>query len=258
VDVVDHFIDFTRSLSDQQTMAEFVACYVFTTWFLDAFNVIGFLWPNGERGSGKTNLLILVADLSYLGEFILAGSSYASLRDMADNGSTLTFDDAENLADPKKSDPDKRALLLAGHRRGVCVTLKVPDGKNGWKNIRVNAYCPRAFSAISLPDPVLASRSIVVPLIRTADPNRGNIDPAEHNSWPHDWRQLIDDLWALATANLVEMKKWDKWVGDHSPLVGRKVYREFGNEWKTYLWNTRWKGPNLKSATLPAWLSTRY
>lgn len=223
VEVVDHFIDFTRSLADQQTMCEFIACYVLSTWFLDAFNVIGFLWPNGERGSGKTNLLILVADLSYLGEFILAGSSYASLRDMADNGSTLTFDDAENLADPKKSDPDKRALLLAGNRRGVFVTLKVPDGKKGWKNIRVNAYCPRAFSAISLPDPVLASRSIVVPLIRTADPKRGNIDPAEHNSWPYDWRKLIDDLWTLAIAHLVEMKKWDKWVGNHSPLVGRAL-----------------------------------
>jgi hypothetical protein len=223
VEVVDHFIDFTRSLSDQQTMCEFVACYILTTWFLDAFSVIGFLWPNGERGSGKTNLLIIVADLSYLGEFILAGGSYASLRDMADNGATLAFDDAENLADPKKSDPDKRALLLAGNRRGVYVTLKEPDGKKGWKTRHVNAYCPRAFSAINLPDAVLASRSIVVPLVRTADPNRANIDPAEHNSWPHDHRQLIDDLWALAIAHLVEMKKWDKWIGDHSPLIGRAL-----------------------------------
>ena len=52
--VVSHFIDFDRSLADQKTMAEAIACYILSTWFLDAFNVIGFLWPNGDRGSGKT------------------------------------------------------------------------------------------------------------------------------------------------------------------------------------------------------------
>lgn len=59
VDVIDRFIDFDKSLADQRTMAEFVACYILATWFLDAFNVIGFLWPNGEKGSGKTQLLTL-------------------------------------------------------------------------------------------------------------------------------------------------------------------------------------------------------
>lgn len=95
-------------------MSELVACYILATWFLDAFSVIGYLWPNGERGSGKTQLLTIIAELSYLGQVILAGSSYATLRDMADYGATLCFDDAENLSDPKKTDPDKRTLLLAG------------------------------------------------------------------------------------------------------------------------------------------------
>ncbi len=53
VGVVDRFIDFDRSLSDQRTMSEMVACYILATWFLDAFDVIGFLWPNGERGRAK-------------------------------------------------------------------------------------------------------------------------------------------------------------------------------------------------------------
>ena len=223
VDVVDYFIDFTRSLADQQTMSELMACYVLTTWFLDAFNVIGFLWANGERGSGKTNLINIVADLSYLGQVILAGGSYASLRDMADNGATLACDDAENLTDPRKSDPDKRALLLAGNRKGVIVTLKEPDGQKGWKTRHVNAYCPRLFSAIGLPDPVLASRSIVIPLIRTTDTRRGNFDPVEHSSWPHDRRQLIDDIWALAVTHIGELKIWDKRVGRNSSLIGRAL-----------------------------------
>jgi hypothetical protein len=52
--VVNRFIDFNRSLADQESMADMVACYILAGWFLDAFNVIGNLWPNGDRGCGKT------------------------------------------------------------------------------------------------------------------------------------------------------------------------------------------------------------
>ena len=168
-DCVDRFIDFDHSLAEQRTMAEMIATYIMATWFLDAFTVAGFLWPNGDRGSGKTQLLAIICELAYLGQLVLAGGSFAALRDMADYGATLAFDDAENLSDPRKTDPDKRTLLLAGNRRGNVVPLKEKDGDNGWRIRFVNTFCFRLFSAIQLPDPVLASRTIVVPLIRTPD-----------------------------------------------------------------------------------------
>jgi len=62
--VVTRFVDFDRSLADQPTMAELVACFIMTTWLLDAFNVVGYLWPSGERGSGKTVLLHTVAEMA--------------------------------------------------------------------------------------------------------------------------------------------------------------------------------------------------
>lgn len=37
-------------LAEQSTMCEILACYILATCFLDAFNVTGFLWPNGECG----------------------------------------------------------------------------------------------------------------------------------------------------------------------------------------------------------------
>jgi hypothetical protein len=52
-DVVDCFIDFDKSLADQRTMAELIACYIMATWFLDAFTVIGFIWPNGEKAQAR-------------------------------------------------------------------------------------------------------------------------------------------------------------------------------------------------------------
>ena len=196
-DVIDRFIDFNRSLAPQRVMAEMLACYVLASYCLDAFNVIGFLWPNGDRGCGKTQDLIVLAELGYLGQVILAGGSYASLRDLADYGALLAFDDAENLSNPKLTDPDKRALLLAGNRRGNTVPIKEPAGDKTWRTRHVNTFCPRLFSATRLPDEILASRTIVVPLIRTTDRYRANADPLEYNLWPHDRRGLIDDLWAL-------------------------------------------------------------
>ena len=222
-DVVSHFVDFDRSLAGQRTMAEMVACFVLATWFLDAFNVIGYLWPNGERGSGKTVLLHTVAEMAYLGHVILAGGSYASLRDLAEYGATLAFDDAEHLADPRRTEPDKRALLLAGNRRGSTVTVKELGPDKMRRTRHVNAFCPRLFSAIRLPDNVLASRSIVIPLIRTADRRVANVDPLDGEAWPHDRRQLIDDLWALALAHLPALRECERTAIHQARLAGRTL-----------------------------------
>jgi len=222
-DVVSRFVDFDRSLASQRTMAEMIACYILATWFLPAFNVIGYPWPSGERGSGKTVLLHTVAEMAYLGQVILAGGSYASLRDLAEYGATLAFDDAENLSDLRKTDPDKRALLLAGNRRGSTITVKELAPDKVWRTRHVNAFCPRLFSAIHLPDNVLASRSIVIPLVRTPDRYRANADPLDYEAWPHDRRQLIDDLWALALAHLPELRQYEKAVNDKARLTGRSL-----------------------------------
>jgi hypothetical protein len=239
VDVVDRFIDFDRSLADQRTMAEMVACYIVATWLMDAFNVAGNLWPNGDRGSGKTQLLTIICELAYLGQVILAGGSYASLRDLADYGATLAFDDAEVLSDPKRTDPDKRALLLAGNRRGNTVTVKELAADKTWKTRHVSTFCPRLFSATQLPDAILASRTIVVPLIRTPDRYRANADPLEYNLWPHDRRALIDDLWALGLAHLPALPAYEAKVNGSSHLAGRNL-----EPWRALLAVALWLDDN--------------
>jgi hypothetical protein len=197
--VYDTFIDFDRSLADQRSMCELSACLSLATWFSDAFTVLGYPWPNGERGSGKTHWLTCWARTSYLGEVLLSSGSFAALRDLADYDAALGFDDAEVLSNPKQADANKRELLLAGNRRGAAVPLKEQraDGR-GWELRWTNAYCPKAYSAIRLPDPVLGSRSLILPLVRTTDAQRGNADPAEDRRWPCDRLALQDDLWACA------------------------------------------------------------
>jgi hypothetical protein len=194
--VIDRFIDFDRSFGTQEEMCALLAVYIMATYFLDTFTVVGYLWPTGDMGSGKTHVLTIVAQLSYLGRLVLAGGSYPTLRDEAHYGATLCFDDAEQVAS-KNFDLDKRALFLAGNRNGVTVSVKEPMKDGTWRTRHYNAFCPRAFSAIRLPDPVLASRSIALPLARTTDEYRANADPMEETLWPHDRRQLADDLWNI-------------------------------------------------------------
>lgn len=238
-DTVDRFIDFNKSLADQRTMAELVACYVLASYFLDAFNVIGFLWPNGDRGSGKTQLLTVAAELGYLGQVILAGGSFASLRDLADYGAMLAFDDAENMSDAKSSDPDKRALLLAGNRRGNTVPVKESAGERQWRTRYVNTFCPRLFSATKLPDAILASRTIIVPLIRTPDRYRANADPLDYELWPHDRRSLLDDLWALGLSRLPELPRYETLVNERAHLTGRNL-----EPWRAVLAVALWLDAN--------------
>ena len=222
-EVVDRFMDFNRSLAPQATVCELAACYVLATYGLDAFNVFPYLWPNGDRGAGKTHFLNTAASMAYLGQVILAGGSYASLRDLADYGATLAFDDAENVMDVKKGDPDKRTLLLAGNRRGVTITIKEPLGKRGWVTRHINAFCPRLFSAIRLPDAVLASRTIIIPLVRSGDPRKANADPCDVSAWPHNRRRLIDDLWAVGLVALPKLKAHDKAAAAKARLSGRNL-----------------------------------
>ncbi|MBN2099779.1 MAG: DUF3854 domain-containing protein, partial [Dehalococcoidia bacterium] len=235
VALIDHFMSFDRSLADQKTMAELVACYALVTWLLDAFHVVGYLWPNGTLGTGKTKLGMLVCEIAYLGEVLLSGSTNACLRDLADLGATLLFDDAEGLSDPKKTDPDKRNLLLAGNRRGSVVVVKEAGPNGTWKTRYVNTFCPRLFTAIRLPDPVLASRTIIIPLVRTADARKANSELLDYGQWPCSQRQLLDDLWAVALASLSSLPSHEAAVNADAPLFGRTL-----EPWRALLAVAHW------------------
>jgi len=234
ISVIDAFLDFNRSLASQETLCELLACYILATWLLDGFNVIGYLWPNGERGCGKTMFLHVVAELAYLGELLLSGSSYACLRDLADYGATLAFDDAENVMDAKRVDPDKRTLLLAGNRKGATVAVK-EQIDDRWVTRHVNTFCPRAFSAIRLPDEVLGSRSIIVPLVRSGDEKRTKASVLDAEQWPCDRRQLLDDLWGLALSSLPELPEYDRQAAALARLSGRLL-----EPWRAILAVAHW------------------
>lgn len=222
IQIIDYYIDFDKSLADQHTMAEMLSCYIIATWFLDAFQVIGYLWPNGEFGSGKSELLNAVCQMAFLGEMIMPQSTIATIRDAADYGGTLAFDEVEKLQQDKTK-ADLVAILLAGNRRGATLAAKEPGANGAWETRRFNCFCARLFAATRLPDGALATRSIIIPLIRSIDEQKPNRMVTAVETWPHPRQALIDDLWALSLTHLASMKEYDEQVATKSKLKGRQL-----------------------------------
>lgn len=220
-----HYMDFGGSFGSQRELEELSALVVLTSYMLPAFNVAPYLQPTGGAGSGKTQWLLLACELAYLATVVLSSSSSAVLRDLAAYGAFLGFDDAEALTDPKKRDPLKSELLLSGQRRGSNVAIKEPSslGDGSWVTKYIDAFAPRAFSAIKLPDPVLASRTILLPLLRSGDRAKTCRNPLDHDSWPHPRRRLVDDLWALALAHLPTVRRYDAAAPARVRLRGRDL-----------------------------------
>jgi hypothetical protein len=160
--------------------------------------------------------------MAYLGQVVLASSTFATLRDMAGYGATLLFDDAERIMDPKNGDPDKQALLLAGNRKGSMIALKEQIDKK-WVTRHVPSYCPRAFSAIGLPIDTMASRTIFIPVVASADARKSNSDPLDYESWPDgiDRDRLIDDLWLTALFHGSKLSAHDRKVAASGSTHGR-------------------------------------
>lgn len=221
VGVYDHYLDFSRSLESQKSMCCLSACTSLMTWFSEAFDVLPYPWPNGEFGCGKTKWGNVWVATSYLGQMLTLGGSFAALRDLADYGAAMLFDDAENVED-KNTDPDKKALLLSGNRRGMEVPLKEQNANRKWEIRWVNAYTPRAFTSKKKPFGALETRSLLIPLARTADSQKGNRDPIRLEGWPTPHQALQDDLWATALRLLSEAKACWAELDAETSLVGRQ------------------------------------
>jgi hypothetical protein len=216
---IDSFVCFDGSFGSQKDMADFLACWLFGTYATDVFHTTGYLWPVGEKGSGKTQCLKTLTRLSFMGQSITSGSTFASIRDEAALGATLGFDDCENIA---KMDQNKRELLLAGNTKGSGFMHKVPGAKDGvWQSVYIDAFAPRMFTSIGLPDDVLASRTILVSLQRSDDLAKTRRKPTIEDDWLINPNMLRDQIWLRVSRELSAILAAAKAVNGYDKLAGR-------------------------------------
>lgn len=229
-----HFIDFGHRRDDDQVIGEIIALYVMSTYFIDAFSSVGYLWIYGTVGSGKTKLACFCVELSMLGELLLGSSSFASVRDIAETGAAIGFDDVNSLSG-RDADPKLREFILSSYRKGSTISLKEKTGRTGnWETRRVRCFGPRMFSATTQPIAALASRSIFITLTPSPDPAKNARDPMSADDWPFDRRQLVDDLWLVGLQNVVSIRRYYRET-QSDVLVGRAF-----EPWKPLLAIAEW------------------
>ncbi len=240
-DVFDHFMDFELSLAPQRPMAELMAVCVLSTWLADGFNDLPSLWITGEGACGKSRLLSLLAQLSYLGTPVLPGEISAALRDLVSYGAALAFDDAHQLFGRRTAGHEQHAFLLNGVRRGVSLPAKLATGDNGrGQRLRtLTAFGPRFFASAHKPPAALTHSAVVVPLVITGDLPRARLDPHSPTDWPHPPAQLLSDLWGLALSALPLMPAYDSSLPSHTHLQGRDLA-----PWRAPLAVARWLSEN--------------
>ena len=82
---------------------------------------------------------------------------------------------------------------------------------------------------------LLASRTIIVPLIRTADAEKANADPCDYRLWPVPRAVIVNDLWALALAHMGDLPRYDAKIADSATLLGRNL-----EPWRAILAVAEW------------------
>ena len=119
---IDHFVSFDGAFASQEQMCSFCALWIMATYAIEVQDTTSYLWCTGEKASGKSQGLKTFTQMAFGGTILTSSSTFASLRDLANSGATLAFDDCENV---KSMDHNKRELILAGNTKGVMASLKL-------------------------------------------------------------------------------------------------------------------------------------
>lgn len=140
---------------------EFLSLWCLGTYFYDAFPAYPYIWVNGEREVGKSQMIETLSYLSFNGQFITSLRPSPIYREVDSMGSTLCIDEAEDLWTENKSDESKEivSLLNSGYKHGA----EVPR-TNTEKMVveKYRTYSPKVFASIYPIDDTLSSRCVLI------------------------------------------------------------------------------------------------
>ncbi len=138
-----------------------LAAWVLGTYFYKAFPAYPYLHFEGERGSGKTTMLDLIAALSFNG-VVKTKATVAAMTELVDEQcATLCVDEFEDFSSAKNTHDELSRFLNGGYNYKGTYTKKA-----GKQTRTLHTYSPKAFGgtgAINLD--TLSSRTIPIPTI---------------------------------------------------------------------------------------------
>jgi hypothetical protein len=134
-----------------------IAFYIMLTYSYRYFNRIPYISLRGEKGSGKTTLMLLMQELSYKPQLFSSITPSALFHVIDSTGPTLLLDEAENLISRSSSNSPVFQILNSGYQADGKVS-RVEAGLA----VEYSTYCPKVIAGIN---PLLAAtedRCIIV------------------------------------------------------------------------------------------------
>lgn len=163
---VANYLDFRREEAPAHTAV--LAAFVILSYCSPVFPAVPYLFFVGTAGSGKSRALEVLQELVFRPFYSADASPALIYRTLHSVGGTLLLDEAERLKNAGR-DPGVQellSLLQAGYRRGGSASRLEPIGDQ-FRPVSFQVFGPKALASITGPPPVLASRCIVIPMIRT-------------------------------------------------------------------------------------------
>jgi len=180
---------FEQFVDLEEEALDLVSIWTLGTYFYLLFPFYPYLNIVGVRGSGKSKLLSIIANLAHNG-VASANLRAASLFRLVDQArGTLCLDEAESLSDTRLE--DLSSILNAGFRKGAMV-YRV-EGEKTREVKAYDAYGPKAIVGIRGLNDVLRDRCITITMLRTTKIEKAASEPQSNA----DAESLRDDLYIL-------------------------------------------------------------
>jgi hypothetical protein len=196
-----------------------VSAWAIGTYFFPLFAAYPFLHVKAPKGSGKSQLLMLLAELCH--NAVKARPTFAALCDTVDAlRGTYLIDQADTLT--RWHHEELTDILTDSYKRGGGKRrLREQDNRGRWRTVERETYGPKVFASTKELPADLRDRCLVVPLIRSQQNFLAPDDEVE------DWRALRGHLYALLltehtdVVNLYELRKREYRAA--SAITGREL-----------------------------------
>jgi hypothetical protein len=187
-------------------VSSLMALWIIGTYVYRIFKAYPYLYLNADFGSGKTRALetILALADTPLKEVYVNPTPAPVFRTVDALGCCMAFDELEGLN--TKDNPDLVQLLNSGYKFGATVPRYDMDAR---MLVKFHTYSPKALAGIKTPDPVLGSRCIFIPLLRSKDPKFTHREPFQEPYYS-DLVDIADELiaWAIDYGPWIKRMDW--------------------------------------------------
>ena len=172
---------------------ELLPLYIMGTYVFRIFDTVAYIHFNGNAASGKTQALAFLRAFGLNANGASQTSVSALFRFITSRPGLFCVDEQENFQ--SEEGQEIRRILLAGYKRGQSVARTERIGNDQMMPMQFPVYGPKAISSINPLEPVLASRTLVIPMRATLR----RLPPFSHED--RRWNAIRHRLyrWALTT-----------------------------------------------------------